>query len=85
MEQLNEEFVGSTWVETAATHAEAPGATEEFQRSQQQTNAGGDADAKPEPIRNRGATRRPQRSLPLRQRQEIQELLPAQRRRRMIA
>jgi preprotein translocase subunit SecA len=54
MEQLNEEFVGSTWVETAATHAEAPGATEEFQRSQEQTNAGGGEDAKPEPIRNRG-------------------------------
>jgi preprotein translocase subunit SecA len=54
MEQLNEEFVGSTWVETAATHAEAPGATEEFARSQQQTNSGADVDAKPEPIRNRG-------------------------------
>jgi preprotein translocase subunit SecA len=54
MEQLNEEFVGSTWVETAATHAEAPGATEEFARSQQQTNTGADGDTKPEPIRNRG-------------------------------
>src|SRR4030095_11890536 len=28
IEQLNEEFVSSTWVETSATHAEAPGATE---------------------------------------------------------
>src|SRR6185503_8819359 len=55
MEQLNEEFVGSTWIETSATHAEAPGATEEFQRSQEQTNAGQDPDARPEPIRNRGA------------------------------
>jgi preprotein translocase subunit SecA len=54
MEQLNEEFVGSTWVETAATHAEAPGATEEFQQSQEQTNAAGDPDAKVEPIRFRG-------------------------------
>src|SRR5262245_49338718 len=54
MEQLNEEFVSSTWVETSATHAEAPGATEEFQRSQQQTNTGADVEAKPEPIRNRG-------------------------------
>jgi preprotein translocase subunit SecA len=54
MEQLNEDFVSSTWVETSATHAEAPGATEEFQRSQQQTNSGADVDAKPEPIRNRG-------------------------------
>jgi preprotein translocase subunit SecA len=54
MEQLNEDFVSSTWVETSATHAEAPGATEEFQRSQEQTSAGQDADAKREPIRNRG-------------------------------
>ena len=29
MEQLNEEFVSSTWVETAAVHEEAMGATEE--------------------------------------------------------
>jgi preprotein translocase subunit SecA len=54
MEQLNEEFVSSTWVETSATHAEAPGATEEYEQSQQQTNAAGQGDAKPEPIRNRG-------------------------------
>ncbi|MEX2173436.1 MAG: SEC-C metal-binding domain-containing protein, partial [Pirellulaceae bacterium] len=54
IEQLNEDFVSSTWVETAATHAEAPGATEEFQRSQQQTNASNQSDARPEPIRNRG-------------------------------
>ena len=51
----NEDFVSSTWVETAATHAEAPGATEEFQRSQQQTNAGADPESRPEPIRHRGA------------------------------
>jgi preprotein translocase subunit SecA len=54
IEQLNEEFVSSTWVETSATHAEAPGATEEFERSQEQTNAAGQGDMKPEPIRNRG-------------------------------
>ena len=54
IEQLNEEFVSSTWVETSATHAEAPGATEEYEQSQQQTNAAGQGDAKPEPIRNRG-------------------------------
>jgi preprotein translocase subunit SecA len=54
MEQLNEDFVGSTWVETSATHAEAPGATEEFESSQQQTNSASQTDAKPEPIRNRG-------------------------------
>jgi preprotein translocase subunit SecA len=55
MEQLNEEFVGSTWVETAAVHEEAAGATDEFQRSQQQTNAGADPESRPEPIRHRGA------------------------------
>jgi preprotein translocase subunit SecA len=54
MEQLNEDFVGSTWVETSATHAEAPGATEEFQRSQMQTNSGADAEVKIETIRHRG-------------------------------
>jgi preprotein translocase subunit SecA len=54
MEQLNEDFVGSTWVETSATHAEAPGATQEFQQSQEQTSAANQSDAKPEPIRNRG-------------------------------
>jgi preprotein translocase subunit SecA len=55
MEQLNEEFVHSTWVETSATHAEALTASEEYQLSQQQTTSAGEADAKPEPIRNRGA------------------------------
>jgi preprotein translocase subunit SecA len=54
IEQLNEDFVSSTWVETAATHEQAPGATEEFQRSQEQTNASNQADNRPEPIRNRG-------------------------------
>jgi preprotein translocase subunit SecA len=54
IEQLNEDFVSSTWVETSATHEQAPGATEEFERSQQQTNASNQGDAKPEPIRNRG-------------------------------
>ena len=37
------------------TATKAPGATEEFQRSQQQTNAGADPDSRPEPIRHRGA------------------------------
>jgi preprotein translocase subunit SecA len=55
MEQLNEDFVSSTWVETSAVHEEAPGATEEFQRSQMQTNAGADAEVKVETIRNRGS------------------------------
>ena len=54
MEQLNEDFVSSTWIETSAVHAEAPGATEEFGQSQEQTNAASQADARTEPIRNRG-------------------------------
>ncbi|HZN33952.1 MAG TPA: SEC-C metal-binding domain-containing protein [Pirellulaceae bacterium] len=63
MEQLNEEFVHSTWVETSATHAEAPTASQEYQQSQQQTaGAGVDPNAKLEPIRNRGV--RPGRNDP---------------------
>jgi preprotein translocase subunit SecA len=55
MEQLDEGFVGSTWVETAAIHEEAPGATQEFaQHQQQQEQADKSPDARPEPIRNRG-------------------------------
>jgi preprotein translocase subunit SecA len=54
IELLNEDFVSSTWVETSATHAEAPGATQEFAESQEQTNASNQGDTRPEPIRNRG-------------------------------
>jgi preprotein translocase subunit SecA len=55
MEQLDEGFVGSTWVETAAIHEAAPGATQEFaHHQQQQEQADQSPDAKPEPIRNRG-------------------------------
>jgi preprotein translocase subunit SecA len=52
MEQLNEEFVGSTWVETAADHAEAGRPARSPQ--QQQAIDGSQGDAKLEPIRNRG-------------------------------
>jgi len=54
MEQLNEDFVHSTWVETSAVHAEAMSASEEYRQSQQQTASGAEGDARPEPIRNRG-------------------------------
>jgi preprotein translocase subunit SecA len=54
IEQLNEDFVSSTWVETSATHAEAPGASEEYRQSQEQTSASNQGDTRPEPIRNRG-------------------------------
>ncbi|MEX2317362.1 MAG: SEC-C metal-binding domain-containing protein [Pirellulales bacterium] len=52
MEQLDEGFVGSTWVESAAIHEEAPG-TSEIARQQQAAIAGTEADRKLEPIRNR--------------------------------
>ncbi|HUE71997.1 MAG TPA: SEC-C metal-binding domain-containing protein, partial [Pirellulaceae bacterium] len=53
VEQLDERFVRSTWVEAEAIHEEAPGAAE---MSEQQRAAidGGVADRKIEPIRNLG-------------------------------
>jgi preprotein translocase subunit SecA len=55
MEQLNEGFVGSTWVETSAKHEEGPSATD-IARQQQDaidmSQRGGDE--KVEPIRHRG-------------------------------
>ena len=53
MEQLNEDFVGSTWVETEARHEEAP--TSDMSREQQDAirSSQGDPNAKVEPIRNR--------------------------------
>ncbi|HUY88033.1 MAG TPA: SEC-C metal-binding domain-containing protein [Pirellulales bacterium] len=52
MEQLNEDFVGSTWVAGTATHEEAP-STSQMSEDQQQALDGSDSGAKPEPIRNR--------------------------------
>jgi preprotein translocase subunit SecA len=52
MEQLDEGFVGSTWVETAAIKEEAAPASE-IARQQQAAIAGTEADKKIEPIRNR--------------------------------
>ncbi|HVX59384.1 MAG TPA: SEC-C metal-binding domain-containing protein, partial [Pirellulales bacterium] len=52
MEQLNEDFVGSTWVEGTATHEEAP-PTSQMSDEQQQALDGSEGGAKPEPIRNR--------------------------------
>jgi preprotein translocase subunit SecA len=52
MEQLNEDFVGSTWVESQAIKEEAPGASE-IERQQQAAIAGTEAKQKLEPIRNR--------------------------------
>ena len=77
MEQLDEGFVGSTWVETSARHDEAQ-STSEIANQQQAAIDASQGDLRVDPIRNRGNTRGPQRSLPLRQRKEIQGLLHAQ-------
>lgn len=53
MEQLDEGFVGSTWVEAEARHDEAP-TTSDIAEQQQQAIEGTDTQAKMEPIRNRG-------------------------------
>jgi len=52
MEQLDEGFVGSTWVETEARHDEAPAASDIAQQ-QQQAIDGSQSQQKIEPIRNR--------------------------------
>ncbi len=52
MEQLDEGFVGSTWVETEARHDEAPDATDMAQQ-QQAAIEGSESQRKMEPIRNR--------------------------------
>jgi preprotein translocase subunit SecA len=52
MEQLDEGFVGSTWVESAAIKEDARPASE-IERQQQAAIAGTEADTKLEPIRNR--------------------------------
>jgi preprotein translocase subunit SecA len=52
MEQLDENFVGSTWVESAAIHESAPTASDIAQQ-QQAAIQGTDTKQKLEPIRNR--------------------------------
>jgi preprotein translocase subunit SecA len=52
MEQLDEGFVGSTWVETAAIKEDAPPASD-IARQQEAAIAGTQTDKKIEPIRNR--------------------------------
>ncbi|MAT72797.1 MAG: preprotein translocase subunit SecA [Planctomycetaceae bacterium] len=53
MEQLDENFVGSTWKESAAIHEEAPG-TSDIAQQQQQAIDSSQGPVKAEPIRNRG-------------------------------
>ncbi|MCE9548388.1 MAG: SEC-C domain-containing protein, partial [Planctomycetia bacterium] len=54
MEQLDEGFVGSTWVETSATHQEAESASQMAAQIDSGDQAAGGEDVKLEPIRNRG-------------------------------
>jgi preprotein translocase subunit SecA len=54
MEQLDENFVGSTWTESAAIHEEAPtAATAGISEQQQAAIDGSQGPQKLEPIRNR--------------------------------
>jgi len=53
MEQLDEGFVGSTWVETAAVHEQGPG-TSDIAQQQQAALQGSESQQKIEPFRNRG-------------------------------
>lgn len=53
MESLNEDFVGSTWVESEAVHEEASSVTTGASQQQQGIDASNQpSDRKPEPIRN---------------------------------
>ncbi len=54
VEQLDQQFVGSTWKESRAIHEEAPGA-QEIARQQQSAIDASQADTKLEPIRNQGS------------------------------
>ncbi|MFO0906116.1 MAG: SEC-C metal-binding domain-containing protein [Pirellulales bacterium] len=54
MENLDEEFVSSTWVETSARHAAATPATEIGNQQQQAIANSQQGEVKVEPIRNRG-------------------------------
>ena len=53
MEQLDERFVGSTWVETEAKHEQAPAASDIADQQQQAIDNSQGGDKKSEPIRNR--------------------------------
>ena len=55
MEQLDEEFIGSTWVETSARHEQAQAASDIAKQQQAAIDASQQStEAKVEPIRNRG-------------------------------
>ena len=53
MEQLDEDFVSSTWKESSASHAEAESTSEIAQQQQAAIDASGDDGGRIDPIRNR--------------------------------
>ena len=53
MEQLDENFVGSTWKQATAVHEEAPSTSEIARQQQQAIDSSEGGDKKIEPIRNR--------------------------------
>ncbi|MCA9266191.1 MAG: SEC-C domain-containing protein, partial [Planctomycetales bacterium] len=53
MEQLDERFVGSTWVESKAVHEQAPSTSEIAQQQEAAIQSSQGGDTKTEPIRNR--------------------------------
>jgi preprotein translocase subunit SecA len=54
VEQLNEDFVRSTFRETSAIHESLSGTEEALEETLEQSAASGQGDHRPEPIRNRG-------------------------------
>ena len=52
MEQLNEQFVGSTWVETSATHADAVSSSDAVRMQETGEDPSQARSAKPKTVRN---------------------------------
>jgi len=52
MEQLNEQFVGSTWVETSATHADAQSSNDAIRMNESGDDPSQPRSAKPKTVRN---------------------------------
>ena len=53
MEQLDEDFVGSTWNEASASHADAQSSSEIAQQQESAIDASGEQGGRLDPIRNR--------------------------------
>ena len=53
MEQLDDDFVGSTWNEASASHADAQSSSEIAQQQEAAIDSSGEQDGRLDPIRNR--------------------------------